>query len=85
MNFRFKPPIDGVIGSIGSLFGLNKGKDKEGAIDVDEEGKTLYKMDNGQSLDLNLFNGRGAVVYIVLVCIWDVGLYAMHAIIIRTI
>lgn len=46
---RFQPPIDGVIGSIGSLFGLNKGKDKDediaGAIDVDEDGKTLFKED----------------------------------------
>ena len=46
MNLRFNPPVDGVVANIGSLFGL-KGKDKEneGAIDVDEEGKTLFKED----------------------------------------
>ncbi len=49
MNFgRFQPPIDGVIASVGSLFGLKgKGKDDDaiGAIDVDEEGKVLFKED----------------------------------------
>ena len=49
MNFgRFQPPIDGVIGSIGSLFGLKgKGKETDDAniIDTDEEGKVLYKED----------------------------------------
>ena len=48
---RFSPPIDGVIGSVGSLFGLGKAKSKDGeadnvgVIDVDEEGKTLFKED----------------------------------------
>ena len=46
---RFQPPIDGVIGSIGSLFSLKGGKnaDKEdvGVIDTDEDGKVLYKED----------------------------------------
>ncbi len=45
---RFQPPIDGVIANVGSLFGL-KGKDKDddvaGMIDVDEEGKVLFKED----------------------------------------
>lgn len=45
---RFQPPIDGVIANIGSLFGL-KGKGKEtedaNALDVDEEGKVLFKED----------------------------------------
>ncbi len=54
MNMRFSPPIDGIIGGIGSLFGLNKGKDKDediaGAIDVDEEGKVLYKEDVIQNI-----------------------------------
>ena len=54
MNTRFSPPIDGIIGSIGSLFGLNKNKDGEteevGAIDVDEEGKILYKEDVIQNI-----------------------------------
>ena len=48
MNIRFSPPVDGVIGSIGSLFGLKgKGKDNDdaNAIDVDEDGKTLFKED----------------------------------------
>ena len=48
MNIRFSPPVDGIIGGIGSLFGL-KGKDKDeegtGALDVDEEGKVLFKED----------------------------------------
>ena len=44
---RFQPPIDGVIGSIGSLFGLKGGKDKDdvGVIDTDDDGKVLYKED----------------------------------------
>ena len=45
---RFQPPIDGVIANIGSLFGL-KGKDIEkedaNALDVDDDGKVLYKED----------------------------------------
>ena len=51
MNIRFSPPVDGIIGSVGSLFGLNKGKGKDGeaenngAIDVDDDGKTLFKED----------------------------------------
>ena len=48
MNIRFNPPVDGIIGSIGSLFGM-KGKDTDrfdaDVIDVDEEGKTLFKED----------------------------------------
>ena len=46
---RFQPPIDGVIGSIGSLFGLKGGKDADkddvGIIDTDDDGKVLYKED----------------------------------------
>ena len=45
---RFSPPVTGVVASIGSLFGLKgKGKDTDDAIviDVDEEGKTLFKED----------------------------------------
>ena len=46
MNWRINPPIDGIIGSIGSLFGLNKGKIKDAEVlDVDEDGKTLFKED----------------------------------------
>ena len=47
MNLRFSPPIDGIIGSIGSLLGMGKGEgatDKD-AIDVDDDGKTLFKED----------------------------------------
>ena len=44
---RFQPPIDGVVGSIGSLFGLKggKGKDDADVIDTDEDGKVLFKED----------------------------------------
>ena len=48
MNLRFSPPIDGIIGSIGSLFGMGskgEGATDNDAIDVDDEGKTLYKED----------------------------------------
>ncbi len=48
MNMRFSPPVDGVIANIGSLFGLNgKGKDTDNAnaIDVDDDGKVLFKED----------------------------------------
>ena len=44
---RFKPPIDGIVAGIGSLFGLNKGKGQADAngIDVDDEGKVLFNED----------------------------------------
>ena len=48
MQFRIKPYVDGVIANVGSLFGMNgKNADVDGAevIDVDEEGKTLFKED----------------------------------------
>jgi hypothetical protein len=48
MNTRYTPPTSGIIASVGSLFGLKgKGKDTDDAsiIDVDEEGKTLFKED----------------------------------------
>ena len=50
MNLRYSPPVDGVIGGIGSLFGLNKSNkdgqnDDKAVIDVDEDGKTLFKED----------------------------------------
>ena len=50
MNLRFSPPVDGVIANVGSLFGLGgkntKGKvDDAEVIDVDDEGKTLFKED----------------------------------------
>ena len=48
---RYSPPVDGVIANIGSLFGM-KGKNKDNGeiddtniIDVDDEGKTLFKED----------------------------------------
>jgi hypothetical protein len=48
MNFRIQPYVDGVIASVGSLFGLKGKADGEqdaNAIDVDEDGKTLFKED----------------------------------------
>ncbi len=50
MNFRFSPPVDGVIANIGSLFGLSgKQKDQEAeekaVIDTDDDGKVLFKED----------------------------------------
>ena len=49
MNTRFSPPVNGIIANIGSLFGLGKGKDNgaddANAIDVDDEGKVLFKED----------------------------------------
>ena len=48
MNMRFQPPLQGVIANVGSLFGLKgKGTDDEDAnvIDVDDDGKVLYKED----------------------------------------
>ena len=47
MNLRFSPPVDGIIGSIGSLFGMGKGKDAtdKDAVDIDKDGRTLYKED----------------------------------------
>ena len=45
---RFKPPVSGVIASVGSLFGLkgkNDGEPDENIIDYDDDGKTLYKED----------------------------------------
>ena len=46
---RFQPPVDGVVANIGSLFGL-KGKGKDDTdnadiIDVEDDGKVLYKED----------------------------------------
>ena len=46
MNMRFSPPVSGIVGKLSALFG--RGSDDEGdnlAIDVDDEGKTLYKED----------------------------------------
>ena len=49
MQMRFQPPVDGVVANIGSLFGL-KGKGKDDTdnadiIDVEDDGKVLYKED----------------------------------------
>ena len=46
MIMRFSPPVSGIVGKLSALFG--RGGDDEGdnlAIDVDDEGKTLYKED----------------------------------------
>ena len=44
MNIRFSPPISGLVASVGSLFN-RKGDipDESKIIDVDEDGKTLFK------------------------------------------
>ena len=48
MQFRIKPYVDGVIANVGSMFGLNKNNadiDNAEALDIDEDGKTLFKED----------------------------------------
>lgn len=49
MNMRFSPPVTGIVANIGSLFGLKgKGDGDTGdanIIDVDDEGKSLFKED----------------------------------------
>lgn len=46
MNIRFSPPISGIVASVGSLFGKNAdAPDDAKVIDVDEDGKTLFKED----------------------------------------
>ena len=46
MNLRFQPALDGIIANVGSLFGLKgSGKEDAKALDVDDEGKVLYKED----------------------------------------
>jgi hypothetical protein len=45
MNVRYSPPVNGIVASVGSLFGLKGKKEGAEALDVDEEGKTLYKED----------------------------------------
>lgn len=46
MNLRFSPPLSGVIASVGSLFGKKaESPDDVNVIDVDEDGKTLFKED----------------------------------------
>ena len=46
MNFRYSPPLTGVVASIGSLFNRNKKQDDEHvSIDVDNDGTQLFKED----------------------------------------
>ena len=46
MNLRFKPPISGIIASVGSLFSpKDGGDDNRKALDFDRDGNTLYKED----------------------------------------
>lgn len=47
MNLRFSPPLGGITASLGSLFGKKADKDAErdDALDVDSEGKALFKED----------------------------------------
>lgn len=47
MNIRFLPPVSGIVASIGSLFGRH-GPDKENKeqpVDIDDDGRTLFKED----------------------------------------
>ncbi len=47
MNIRFSPPVSGIVASVGNLFGRHgpdKG-DKEQPVDIDDEGRTLFKED----------------------------------------
>ena len=47
-TFRFKPPVSGMIASVGSLFGIKPDEADDDAkivVDVDEDGKTLFKED----------------------------------------
>ena len=47
-GFRFKPPVSGMIASVDSLFGIKPDEaddDAKIAVDVDEDGKTLFKED----------------------------------------
>lgn len=43
MNFRFTPPVSGVIASVGSLFQRKKKEDNREIIDTNEAGEELYK------------------------------------------
>lgn len=46
MNLRFKPPISGIIASVGSLFSPKDGSsDNRKALDIDRNGNTLFKED----------------------------------------
>lgn len=45
MNIRFKPPISGIIASVGSLFNKNSEDKEKIVIDVDEKGNQLFKED----------------------------------------
>ena len=50
MNFRFSPPVDGVIANIGSLFGMSEKQkyqdtEEKAIIDTDDDGKALFKED----------------------------------------
>lgn len=45
-GFRFSPPVGGIVASVGSLFGIKPGSEEEAdAVDVDDEGKALFKED----------------------------------------
>lgn len=46
MNKRYSPPLRGVVAAVGSLFGKSAGvPDDVKVVDVDEDGKTLFKED----------------------------------------
>lgn len=52
MRWRISPPLGGVVASVGSLFGKLAGAtdEEEKAVDVDKDGKTLFKEDIIQSV-----------------------------------
>lgn len=46
MNFRFSPPSGGIVAAVGSLFGKSaEAPDEAKVVDVDEDGRTLFKED----------------------------------------
>ncbi len=45
MNFRYSPPVKGIIASVGSLFNRKKSDNDADVIDIGEDGKSLFKED----------------------------------------
>lgn len=60
MQLRFKPPFTGITAAIGSLFAPSGQEDEQQkAIDVDKDGKTLFKEDIIQNIISDLEKRRG--------------------------
>lgn len=60
MQLRFKPPFTGITAAIGSLFAPSGQEDEQQkAIDVDKDGKTLFKEDIIQNIISELEKRRG--------------------------